>query len=70
MEKKYLYGARDTSTGKLVNDITNPGRKYWEQRTSCIKAINAYNNRDSYYGRRAHHGTLELAVFELIEVKE
>lgn len=27
-KKIYLYGARDTSTGKLVSDITNPRRKY------------------------------------------
>ena len=70
MEKKFLYGARDTSTGKLVNDITNPGRKYWELKGNCIKAINAYNNRSSYYGRRANHGTLELVTFELVEVTD
>ena len=25
-----LYAARDTTTGKLVSDITNPRRKYWD----------------------------------------
>jgi hypothetical protein len=68
--KKYIYGARDTSTGKLVNDITNPGRKFWEMKGNCINAINAYNNRTSYHGRRQHHGPLELVVFELVEVTE
>jgi hypothetical protein len=68
--KKFLYGARDTLTGKLVNDITNPGRKFWETRGNCLNAINAHNNRTSYYGRRQHHGPLELVVFELVEVKE
>jgi hypothetical protein len=67
--KKFLYGARDTLTGKLVNDITNPGRKFWETKGNCMNAINAYNNRTSY-GRRQHHGPLELVVFELVEVKE
>ena len=68
--KKYIYGARDTSTGKLVNDITNPGRKFWEMKGNCVNAINAYNNRTSYSGRWHKHGPLELVVFELVEVKE
>lgn len=68
--KKFLYGARDTLTGKLVNDITNPGRKFWETRGNCIKAINAHNNRTSFYGRKQKHGPLELVIFELVEVTE
>ena len=68
--RKFLYGARDTLTGKLVNDITNPGHKFWELKGNCMKAINAYNNRTSYYGRKQKHGQLELVVFELVEVKE
>ena len=70
MDKKYLYAARDTSTGKLVNDITNPGRKFWETKGNCINAINTYNNRTSYNSRRKKHGLLELVIFELVEVKE
>lgn len=65
----YLFGARDTSTGQLVNDITNPGRKFWEKQGSCIKAIEAYNNRTSYNRKHPRHGTLELVAFELKELK-
>ena len=37
--KIYLYGARDTTTGKLVSDITNPKRKYWDKKGNAEKAI-------------------------------
>ena len=70
MDKGFLYGARDTSTGKLVNDITNPRRKFWETRGNCMNAINAYNNRTSSRRRGQPHGPLELVVFELVEVKK
>lgn len=70
MDKKFLYGARDTSTGKLVNDITNPVRKFWEMRGNCVNAINSYNNRTRYDSRHPKHGPLELVVFELVEVNE
>ena len=77
MDKKiYLYGARDTSTGKLVSDITNPRRKYWDKRGNAISAIDYYNrtcaNRPREYGlgNKGVHGTIELVTFELVEVKE
>lgn len=68
-----LYAARDTSTGKLVSDITNPKRKYWDKRANAVKAIEYYNrayvNRKLPAGsNKGEHGTLELVVFELIEV--
>ena len=68
MNKTYLYGARDTTTGKLVSDITNPGRKYWERKAACKEAIDGFNSGRTYYGRRGNHGTLELVTFELVEV--
>lgn len=34
-----LYGARDTSTGKLVSDITNPRRKYWDKKAMQRKPL-------------------------------
>lgn len=77
MEKKiYLYGARDISTGKLVSDITNPRRKYWDKRGNAQSAIDYYNrtcaNRPREYvlGNKGVHGTIELVTFELVEVKE
>jgi hypothetical protein len=65
-----IYAARDTSIGKLVSDITNPGRKFWERRAAAVKAIENYNECRTYYGRRGNHGVLELVTFNLIEATE
>ena len=73
-KKIYLYAARDTVTGKLVSDITNPKRKYWDKRGNAQKAIDYYNR--SYANKpitnrsinRGEHGVLELVTFELVEV--
>ena len=74
-EKIYLYGARDTTTGKLVSDITNPRRKYWDKKGNATSAIDYYNSH--YAGRefpksynKGKHGIIELVTFELVEVKE
>lgn len=71
--KIYLYGARDTTTGKLVSDITNPKRKYWDKKGNAEKAIEYYNR--SYANRKlkpfdnkGEHGIIELVTFELVEV--
>ena len=40
-----LYGVVDKSTGKLVSNITNPRRKYWEKRVTAENAINNYKLR-------------------------
>lgn len=68
-----LYGARDTSTGKLVSDITNPRRKYWDRKGNAESAIDHYNrgyaNRKlPYSANKGEHGTLELVAFKLVEV--
>ena len=68
MANERIYGARDTSTGKLVSDITNPRRKYWDRKGNAVTAIDKYNKRQNYYGRKGKHGTLELVTFELVEV--
>ena len=73
--KIYLYAARDTSTGKLVSDITNPRRKYWDKKGNAQSAIDYYNrsyaNRDFRYStNKGKHGIIELVTFELVEVKE
>ena len=72
-DKIYLYGARDTSTGKLVSDITNPRRKYWDKEGNARSAIDYYNR--SYANKplsrstnKGEHGTIELVKFELVEV--
>ena len=74
-DRIYLYGARDTSTGKLVSDITNPKRKYWDKRGNAQSAIDYYNrcyaNRDFPSSwNKGKHGLLELVKFELVEVTE
>ena len=71
--KTYLYAARDTSTGKLVSDITNPRRKYWDKRGNAQSAIDYYNSlyankKLNYSCNKGEHGLVELVVFELVEV--
>lgn len=63
-----LYAARCVETGKLVSDLTNPRRKYWDREGNARSAINSYNNHINYYGRRNNHGKVELVKFELVEV--
>ena len=72
-KRDYLYGARDTTTGKLVSDITNPRRKYWDKKGNAEKAIDFYNQTRGLRGynkNKGDHGPLELVTFELVEVKE
>lgn len=71
----YLYGARDKNTGKLVSDITNPRRKYWDKRGNAVSAIDYYNrfyaNRKLPHGsNKGEHGTIELVTFKLVEEKD
>lgn len=63
----YLYGARDTSTGKLVSDITSPRKKFWQRKHACQEAIN-----DSMQGKRycRNYDSLELVTFKLVEVED
>ena len=68
-KKIYLYAARDIETGKLVSDLTNPRRKYWDKEGNARIAIDAFNRRENYQGRSRHyHGEVELVKFELVEV--
>lgn len=75
MANDRLYGARDTTTGKLVSDITNPRRKYWDKKGNAQKAIDYYNrgyaNRKlEPFANKGEHGIIELVTFELIEVQD
>ena len=58
----YLYGVRDTNTGKLVSNITNPRRKYWDRKGNAMSAI----QRAPQYRR----GNLKLVTFKLVEVED
>ena len=63
MANNRLYAVRDTDTGKLVSDITNPRRKYWDRRGNAVSAMGS--------GIRRHkHKNLKLVVFELVEVED
>ena len=75
MTNERLYAARDVSTGKLVSDITNPRRKYWDRKGNAEKAIDYYNrayaNRKfKPFDNKGEHGTIELVTFELVEVTD
>lgn len=66
--KTYLYGAREVATGKLVSNITNPRRKYWDKRGNAVNAITYHNNKDARYRKYNEPGQVELVTFELVEI--
>ena len=73
MLKEYIYGARDIDTGKLVSDITNPRKKYWDKRGNAQRAIDDYNQHagDPRFNKnRGKYRCVELVVFELVEVSK
>ena len=55
-----LYAARDTKTGKLVSDITNPKRKFWQRRGNCEEAIRKAKRWQPWY-------ELELVTLNVVE---
>ena len=61
----YLYGARDTSTGKLVSNITSPRKKFWQRKDDCQVAI-----RKATQGCWKKYDSLELVTFKLVEVED
>ena len=70
-----IYGAREIESGKLVSDITNPKKKYWDKRGSAKKAVDDYNLRYAnkklpYSVNRGEHSNLEMIEFILMEDKE
>ena len=58
-----IYGAREIESGKLVSDITNPRKKYWQQENACKQAISKHNSGRSF----SQYGKLELVKFRLVE---
>ena len=57
-----LYAVRDKATGKLVSNITNPSRKYWDREGNCKNAISTAKRSGSDRGRE-----LEMVEFTLVE---
>lgn len=62
---EFIYAARDTSTGKLVSDITNPKKKFWQRKHACKEAIDK-----ATIGRFKRYNSLELVTFKLVEVED
>lgn len=73
--KDKIYAAREIESGKLVSDITNPKKKYWDKKGSAKKAIEEYNlkyaNRKlPYSANKGEHSNLEMVEYILVENKE
>lgn len=54
-----LYGVVDTTTGKLVSNLTNPRHKYWESRKRAEQALKGYNPNYMTTHYKIHHGVIE-----------
>ena len=65
MTPEYLYAVKDLNTGKLVSNITNPGRKFWQQKDKAKMAIERYKWK---LGHRLVN--MKVVTFKLIEVEE
>lgn len=58
-----LYAVRNRKTGELVNNLTNPKRRFWEKRGKCMLAcLNPHP--DLFTGDK---NDLEVVEFELVE---
>lgn len=62
---EFIYTVRDAETGKLVSDITNPRRKYWDRKGNCEAAIQSYRRGYSGHG---NHKEIEMVTLRLVEV--
>ena len=60
-----LYAVRDPATGKLVLNITNPAKKFWQERKFAKLAIERATG-----GRYPQYKSLELVTFKLVEVED
>lgn len=58
-----IYAVRDENTGKLVNNITNPKRKYWDRKGNAEVAVR------KAMSRRWESRKLKVITFELVEVQ-
>ena len=64
-----LYGVLDTSTEKLVNDITNPRHKYWEQRKRAEQAVKNYNPIHLTSSFKVHNSIHNQNDLKVVEIK-
>lgn len=61
MNNNKIYAVRDESTGKIVSNLTNPRKKYWDKRGNAENTIRK---------NLKYHPKLKLVVFELVEVTD
>lgn len=61
----YLYAVRDAETGKLVSDITNPRRKYWDKKGNAESAV-----RSHMFGHKRKYKELYVCQFQLVPIGE
>ena len=61
MNNDKIYAVRNEDTGKLVSNLTNPRKKYWNKRGNAENAIRK---------NIKYHPNLKLVTFELVEVKD
>jgi len=64
----FIYAARDTVTGKLVSNLTNPRRKYWDREGNCRNTVNYHNRRIEVLGLPSNK--VEVVKYKLVEVKD
>lgn len=65
MNNTRIYAVRNTKTGKLVSDLGNRHKKYWDRKDDAIAAM-----KNSYrYCSRYYMGELKIVEFVLVEVE-
>lgn len=64
-----LYGVIDKSTGKLVSNITNPRRKYWDKKCNAEKAVKNYNPNRLTTSYKVHNSICNPKDLEVVEIK-
>ncbi|MBQ0113071.1 MAG: hypothetical protein KBT03_08075 [Bacteroidales bacterium] len=64
-----LYGVIDKSTGKLVSDITNPRRKYWDRKVNAEKAVKNYNPNYLTSSFKVHNTIHKQEDLEVVEIE-
>ena len=63
-EKRMIYAIRDTSTGRLVSDITSKHSTFYKRFAYAENVVRAYRKRKA----KIKHGELEIVEFALEEV--
>lgn len=62
--KDKVYCVRDENTGKLVSNITNPRRKYWDRKGNAETAVR------KALGSRFESRKLKVVTFKLVEEEQ